>query len=80
MILFTSATATVSYMIFDLLIYDYSAGCLLIGFFSTLVGQTVMTILMRRYQRHSYIAFTIGFVVGLSAIAMTAEAVIAIFE
>ena len=80
MILFTSSTATVSYAIFDLLIYDYAAGCLVIGFLATIIGQTIMTILMKRYERHSYVAFTIGFVVGLSAIAMTIESVFAILS
>lgn len=80
MILFTSCTSTVSFMIFGLLVYDYAWFCLLVGFFSTLVGQTVMTILMQRYQRNSYIAYSIGFVVGLSAIAMSIESVLAIVK
>lgn len=79
MILFTSTTATVSYMIFDLLIYDYAAGCLATGFLATLLGQTLMSMIMKKYNRNSYIAYTISFVVGLSAIAMTAEAILAIW-
>ena len=67
-------------MIFELLIYDYAVGCLLTGFFATLVGQTVMHILMEKYNRNSYIAYTIGIVVGISAIAMTIESVIAILN
>lgn len=80
MILYTSSTATISYAIFDLLIYDYAGGCLVIGFAATLVGQTLMAIVMRRYQRHSLIAFAIGIVVGLSAVAMTVESVLAILS
>jgi hypothetical protein len=67
-------------MIFGRLIYDYAVFCLLVGFLATLVGQTVMTILMQRYQRNSYIAYSIGSVVGLSAIAMSIESVLAIVE
>lgn len=78
MILFTSATATVTYSIFGLLVYDYAACCLSIGFVATLVGQTIMHYLMQRYQRDSYIAFCIGIVVGMSAVLMTVESVIAI--
>ena len=80
MILFTSSTATISYMIFDLLIYDYAGGCLVVGFLATLVGQTLMSILMKKYKRNSYIAYTIGITVGLSAIAMTFESVVAILN
>ena len=65
---------------FGLLIYDYAVGCLVIGFLATLLGQTLMSIVLARYKRNSYIAFLIGFVVGISAIAMTIEAVIAILE
>ena len=78
MILFTSATATISYTIFDLLIYDYAGGCLMVGFVATLVGQTLMSMLMKKYNRNSYIAFCIGIVVGLSAIAMTVESVLSL--
>jgi uncharacterized membrane protein YfcA len=80
MILFTSTTATISYIIFDLLIYDYAVGCLLTGFFATLVGQALMSIVMKKYKRNSYIAYTIGIVVAISAIAMTIESVIAILK
>jgi uncharacterized membrane protein YfcA len=78
MIFFTSCTATFSYMVFGLLAKDYAVACLLIGFISTLVGQSVITLLMERYQRHSYIAFSIGLVIALSAFCMTAESVLAI--
>ena len=81
MILFTSSTATMCYMIFGLLVYDYAIACFLVGFVATLAGQTIMTVLMKKYgQRHSYIAFSIGIVVAISAICMTVESVIAIKE
>lgn len=77
MILFTSSTATISYMIFGFLVYDYAGFCLLVGFFSTLLGQTIMSIVMQRYQRNSYIAYSIGGVVGISAVAMSIESILA---
>ena len=80
MILYTSSTATVSYMIFGFFVYDYAVFCLILGFVSTLIGQTVMSLLMKRYNRNSYIAYSIGGVVGLSAIAMTIESVLAIMK
>ena len=80
MILFTSSTATVSYMIFGLLVPDYAAFCLVIGFCSTILGQTVMSLLLRRYRRHSYIAYSIGIVVAVSAVAMSIEYAIDLLE
>lgn len=78
MILFTSATATVSYAVFGLLVYDYALFCLMVGFVATLVGQIVMHVLLQKYQRNSYIAYCIGIVVGLSAICMGIESITAI--
>lgn len=65
-------------MIFGLLIEDYAVGCLIVGFLATIVGQTLMNMLMKKYNRDSYIAYAIGIVVGLSAIAMTVESVLAL--
>ena len=80
MILFTSCTATASYMVFDLLIYDYGLACLVVGFLATLAGQTIMTALLAKYNRHSYIAYSIGIVVAVSAIAMGIESILAIVQ
>lgn len=79
MILFTSSTATVSFIVYGLLVYDYAIACLLLGFCSTLLGQTVMALLMKRYNnRSSYIAYSIGIVVLVSALCMTVESILAI--
>jgi len=78
MILFTSSTATVSYSVFGLLIYDYALLCFLVGFCSTLLGQLAMSELMKKYNRNSYIAYSIGIVVGLSAVCMSVESIFAI--
>jgi len=80
MIFFTSFTATTSFIVFGLLIFDYGIICLVIGFFSTLVGQILLNKLMRKYDRNSYIAFSIGGVVLLSAFLMTAESVLSLAE
>mmetsp|Transcript_9936 Transcript_9936/g.17645 ORF Transcript_9936/g.17645 Transcript_9936/m.17645 type:complete len:420 (-) Transcript_9936:18-1277(-) len=76
MILFTSFTATTSYIVFGLLIPEYALVCFVIGFLSTIVGQKLIFYLMNRYQRNSLIAFSVGFVVLLSAISMTAESIL----
>lgn len=80
MILFTATTSTVSYIIFGLLNYSYAGACFAIGFLATIVGQTIMSAILDKYQRHSYIAYSIGLVVALSAVAMGIESIISIIE
>jgi uncharacterized membrane protein YfcA len=80
MILLTSFTATTSFAVFGLLVDDYAIFCIFIGFFATLLGQTITSIILEKYQRDSYIAFCIGSVVLLSAICMTLESVISISQ
>jgi uncharacterized membrane protein YfcA len=78
MILFTTATATISFAVFGLLIHDYAIAGFLIGFFASAVGQTGMSVLMQRYKRNSYIIFSIGIVVALSAVCMSVDSVLEI--
>jgi len=80
MIFFTSFTATTSFMVFGLLVPDYAFVCLFIGFTATYVGQIVLYYLMNKYQRNSYIAFSIGGVVLLSACLMTIQSMVSLAE
>ena len=80
MILFTSFTATTSFVVFGLLISDYAAVSLVIGFVATFFGQVALNYLMKKYQRNSYIAFSIGGVVLLSAFLMTIQSIVSISE
>lgn len=66
MILFTSFTATTSFIVFGLLLPDYATVCLVVGFSATCVGQMSLSYLMKKLQRNSFIAFSIGIVVLLS--------------
>ncbi len=79
MILFTSFTATTSFLVFGLLIPDYSVICFIIGFVTTLIGQVAMGYLMKKAGgRNSYIAFSIGGAVLVSAILMTIQSLLSI--
>lgn len=80
MILFTSFTATTSFVVFGLLIHDYALVCLFIGFTATYCGQIVLYFLMSKYERNSYIAFSIGGVVLLSALLMTVQSLVSMAE
>jgi uncharacterized membrane protein YfcA len=74
MILFTSFTATSSYFAFGLLIPNYAAACAVLGFVATSAGQVGLAIVISRTgNRYSYIAYSVGIVVVLSAIFMTAQ-------
>ena len=80
MILFTSFTATTSFVVFGLLVPDYAYICLAIGFFATLAGQIGLSYLMKKAQRNSYIAFSIGGVVLLSAFLMSIQSLLSMAE
>eukprot|EP00979_Chaetoceros_neogracilis_P003474 scaffold599_cov202-Chaetoceros_neogracile.AAC.4 len=80
MILFTSFTATSSFIVFGLLIHDYAVVCLILGFVATYFGQIILYYLMSKYERNSYIAFSIGGVVFLSALLMTIQSLVSMAE
>eukprot|EP00611_Tribonema_gayanum_P011064 TRINITY_DN21199_c0_g1_i1.p1 TRINITY_DN21199_c0_g1~~TRINITY_DN21199_c0_g1_i1.p1 ORF type:complete len:524 (+),score=113.26 TRINITY_DN21199_c0_g1_i1:90-1661(+) len=70
MILFTSFTATTSFMVFGLLRRDYAQLMFVVGLLATFVGQVGVNYLVQRYQRSSLIIVSIGAVVALSALLM----------
>lgn len=76
MLLFTSLTAFTSYIVFGLLIHQYAIVCFLFGFIATLLGQLLLTFFMMKHARNSYIAFSIGFVVLISAVLMTIQSIL----
>jgi len=80
MILFTSFTATTSFFVFGLLDPEYAPVCFCVGFIATYFGQIGLSILMRRAQRNSYIAFSIGGVVLLSSLLMTIQSLLSMAE
>jgi len=80
MILFTSFTATTSYIVFGLLVPDYAVVCLIVGFTATVAGQLGLGYLMKKAGRNSYIVFSIGFVVLLSAFLMTIQSLLSMAE
>lgn len=78
MIFCTSFTATTSNIVFGLLLPDYGILLFTVGFLSTLFGQMCLAYLMKQSKRNSYIAFSIGFVVLISAILMTFQSILSI--
>ncbi|KAL3800961.1 hypothetical protein ACHAW5_006694 [Stephanodiscus triporus] len=80
MILFTSFPVTTSFIVFGLLDMEYAGVCLVLGFAATLIGQWGLFFLMQKYQRNSYIAFSIGGIVLLSAFLMTIQSLLAMAD
>lgn len=80
MILFTSFTATTSFMVFGLLIPEYAAVCVVVGFAATWIGQLALWYLMAKFNRNSYIAFSIGGIVLLSVFLMTIQSLVSLAE
>ncbi|KAL7484672.1 hypothetical protein ACHAW6_010300 [Cyclotella cf. meneghiniana] len=80
MILFTSFSATTSFLVFGLLDMEYGLVCMALGFVATFVGQIGLFYLMEKFQRNSYIAFSIGGIVLLSAFLMTVQSLLSISE
>jgi uncharacterized membrane protein YfcA len=80
MILFTSFSATTSFLVFGLLDMEYGLICMILGFVATLAGQIGLFYLMEKFQRNSYIAFSIGGIVLLSAFLMTVQSLLSMSE
>ena len=76
MLLYTSFSATTSFAVFGLLDNNYAPGLFAMGFTSTLFGQIVMGYLLRRTNRQSFIAFSVGIVVALATVCMTVQSIL----
>uniref|UniRef100_A0A7S1AV26 Uncharacterized protein n=1 Tax=Noctiluca scintillans TaxID=2966 RepID=A0A7S1AV26_NOCSC len=76
MILFTSAAASVSFVVFGLLQVEYAALFFLLGFTVTATSQVYVTRWVSRNNRQSPIVLSIGVVVSLSAVLMAINTVV----
>lgn len=74
MILFTSLTALTSYLVFARVAADYSIFLFSLGVVSTMAGQTLGAMLIKRYNRKSLVTLSIAFLIAVSAVLMTSEA------
>ena len=75
MTLFTSASSTVAFIIYGLVMPDFAIACGIIGFCAALFGQMLMARARSapsgNFERNSLIAFSLGGVILLSAFLMT---------
>eukprot|EP00752_Nemacystus_decipiens_P012021 g10656.t1 len=70
MILYTSFTATTSFIVFGLLKVDYAVPLFFLGLVATAAGQHGTDYLIAKFKRPSFIILSIGSVVALSAALM----------
>ncbi len=67
-------------MVYGELNYQYAAVCVLVGFLCTVLGQVLMQAILGKYNRNSYIAYSIALVVGISAVAMSIQSIISLSQ
>ena len=75
MVLYTSATATVVYALFDLIELDFAAFFFLWAMLWTAAGQAVLDIFLKRYHMASFIVLAIGLTIILSVLVYVSHAV-----
>ena len=78
MILFTALTALTSFIVFGLVLPDYAVVFFIIGFVATYAGHEILYYYMKKSNRNSFIAFSIGSVVLISACLMTIQSIISL--
>eukprot|EP00026_Physarum_polycephalum_P007587 Phypoly_transcript_07651.p1 GENE.Phypoly_transcript_07651~~Phypoly_transcript_07651.p1 ORF type:complete len:492 (+),score=41.04 Phypoly_transcript_07651:75-1550(+) len=76
MIIFTSISASVQYIIIGSVMYDYGVVLFGIGLVASFVGQTSLNWVVEKYKKKSYIIFVIAAVIGMSAILLVVSEVI----
>ena len=75
MILFTTMSATTTFIAFGTLTFDYAIYLFFFGLVATTIGQLVVGHLVKKYERVSLISLSIGAVVGLSTLLMGFQAI-----
>lgn len=75
MILFTSSGTVFQFFLEGIIKPDYATWYFLLGFFSTFIGQLVITRIVKRLNRPSYIIFLIAFVVFTSCVFLISVSV-----
>lgn len=71
MIFFTAGTATMSYDLYGMVLWDFGLVLLPIGFIFNQIGQVVVFHFVEKYARPSLVIFVIAGILGLSTVLMT---------
>jgi len=70
MILFTSIASSVQFAILGRVLWDYGGVFTVMGFLSAFVGQTVLNLLVKKYNKKSCIILFIVIIIGLSTLLL----------
>jgi len=79
MILFTSLSSSIQYIVIGKLPWDYGVVLFFIGVIASFIGQTVLNMIVARYNKKAYIIFVIAFVIGTSAVLLVVTEGLAFF-
>jgi len=80
MIFFTTGAATISFLVFGTLPLAHGAAFFSVGIAAALMGQMVLTRMIKELDRPSYIIYGIGIILGFSAVMMTWSSVVSIMS
>lgn len=73
MILFTSITALMTYIMLGRVIWDYGSFLFLLGVLSTAMGQCIALLLIRSYGHISVVTLSVGVVIAVSVVLLITE-------
>lgn len=79
-IFLSSSSSTIQFLILDLLLMDYAILFFIVGVLATLAGQTLVGYLVRKYNRASFIIFSIALVIVVASVLMTVAGVVTILD
>jgi len=80
MILFTAASASISFVVFGMLKQDYAVPLFIMGFVCTYAGQLFIDFIVKKYNNSAYIIFSIASVITLSTALMGYEGFLSAFS
>jgi len=80
MILFTSVAAIIQFTILDRMIPDYSIWFAVLGFACSLLGQFLLTRIVKKYRKTSLIVLCVAAVIALSTVLLVTIGIMNIME
>lgn len=80
MVLFTSSSTAVQFLLLGTLRFDYALWYGSVGMLGAIAGQYVSDIVVYKYKRVSYMVFAVSVVTGMSAAAMGIEGILEVAE
>eukprot|EP00007_Cunea_sp_BSH-02190019_P008149 CAMPEP_0174233258 /NCGR_PEP_ID=MMETSP0417-20130205/3343_1 /TAXON_ID=242541 /ORGANISM="Mayorella sp, Strain BSH-02190019" /LENGTH=570 /DNA_ID=CAMNT_0015311435 /DNA_START=144 /DNA_END=1852 /DNA_ORIENTATION=+ len=72
MIIFTSSSTTIQFLVLGRLPLDYALWYFCVGFVAAVGGHLLVAQMLKRYKKQSYVAFLLGGCIATSAVVMTA--------